>query len=141
MFHRLVGWTVFAVSHGIVCKDENRGKFHQRGKPDSGPRVIAEDEEGRAEGAEFGKRKSVHDGGHRVLADTEMQVLSTRALCLEVARALVGQSSFVRRSKVGRTAKKPGDILCEHVQNFTRSVSPRNAFRVGWKKGEVAVPT
>ena len=38
------------------------------------------------------------------------------------------------------TPKKPGNILCEHVQDFARGVSPGNALRVRGKDGKVAVP-
>src|SRR5206468_9150453 len=63
-----------------------------------------------------------------------------RAAGLEVACALVGQSGFVRRPKIRRTAEEPGDVLREHIQRLGRSVAPRNAFRIGGEDRQVAVP-
>src|SRR5262245_35286175 len=116
MLDRLMSRAVFAVAHGVVGKNEERRQLHQSGEPDRRPRVVAEDEESRAESAELGKREAVNGCSHGVLADTEMQILPTRASGIEVARALVGQSGLVRRPEIRRAAEKPRDVLCEHVQ-------------------------
>src|ERR1700752_4676960 len=99
--------TVFSVAHSVVRKDKNSGQLHQRREPDRGARVIAEDEEGRAEGPKFGQREAVHNGGHRVLANTQMQVLTAGTLSLEISRPSKGQRGLVRWSKICRTAEEP----------------------------------
>src|SRR5262249_44369945 len=109
---------VFAVAHGVVGKNEERRQLYQSGEPDRRPRVVAEDEESRAESTELGKREPVNGCSHGVLADTEMQILSTRTAGLEVARALVGQSGLVRRPEIPRAAEEPGYVLRQHVQHF-----------------------
>jgi hypothetical protein len=43
-----MGRSVFAVAHRVVREDEDGRQFHKRGEPDGGPRVVAEDEEGRS---------------------------------------------------------------------------------------------
>ena len=53
-----MGRSVFAVAHGIVGEHENRRQLHQGGEPDRRSRVIAEDEEGRAESAKLGQRRA-----------------------------------------------------------------------------------
>src|SRR5262247_4554883 len=111
MLDRLMGRAVFAVPHGVVGKNEDGRQLHQSGKPDCWPRVVAEDEESRAKRAELGKREPVNGCSHRVLADTEMQILAARAAGLEIARALVGQSGLVRRPEVTRAAEEPRDVL------------------------------
>src|SRR5436309_15248162 len=92
--------TVFSVPHGIVRKHENSGQFHERCEPDRRSRVVAEDEECCAESPEFGQRESVDNRGHRVLADTEMQVPSTGAVRLEISCARERQAALVRRSEI-----------------------------------------
>ena len=99
LLDRLVGRAVFAVAHGVVGEDENRGQLHQGREPNGGPRVVAEDEEGRAEGPELRERESVDDRRHRVLADAEMQVLSAGTVGLEISRTLERQRGLVRRCR------------------------------------------
>src|SRR5215475_7010804 len=100
MLHGLMGWAVFAITHRVVCEDKEGRKLHQRREPDRWPRIIAEDEEGRAESAELRQREPVHNGGHRMLADTEMQVFPGRVIDFEVSSARVRQRRLVRRSKI-----------------------------------------
>ena len=87
MLDRLVRWTVFAVAHGVMGEYEDGGQFHQRRESNGGPRIVAEDEESGAEGAQLGQCKPIDGGGHGVLADAEMQVLAAAIAGLEVARA------------------------------------------------------
>ena len=102
MLDRLVGGTVFSVTHGVVRKHENSGQLHQRRETDRRSRVVAEDEERCAKGPEFGQRETVHYRGHRVLANTEMQVLPTRAFSLEISRTCESQGGLVRWPEVRR---------------------------------------
>src|SRR5262249_43156840 len=100
MLYRLMGRAVFAVAHRVVCEDKDSWELHHSREPDRWPRVVAEDEEGRAERAELRQGEPVDNGGHRVLADAEMQVFPRRVIGLEVFSALVRQRRLVRRSKV-----------------------------------------
>src|SRR5215510_4693600 len=100
MLHWLMGRAVFAIAHRVVSEDKDGREFHQRREPDRWPRIIAEDEEGRAESAELRQREPVHNGGHGMLADAEMQVFPCRALGLEVSRTLVCQRRLVRGSQI-----------------------------------------
>src|SRR5215831_7242604 len=126
MLYWLMGRTVFAIAHRVVCEDKEGRELHQRREPDRWPRVIAEDEEGRAERAELRQGEPVHNGGHGMLADAEMQVFSCRAMGLEISRALVRQRRLIRRPKIRRTPEEPGDVLRQHVQRLARSVPSRD---------------
>jgi hypothetical protein len=44
---RLMCRTVLAAAHRVVGEDEHRRQLHQRGEPDRGARIVAEDEERR----------------------------------------------------------------------------------------------
>ena len=57
MLDGLVRRAVFSVAHGVMREDEDGGQLHQGRQPDGGPRVIAEDEERRAEGPELRQRR------------------------------------------------------------------------------------
>src|SRR5215470_14154823 len=100
MLDGLMGWAVFAITHRVVREDKDGRELHHSREPDRWPRIIAEDEEGRAESAELRQRESVHNGGHRMLTDAEMQVFPCWVIGLEVARALVCQRRLVRGSKI-----------------------------------------
>ena len=114
MLDRLMGRAVFSVSHRIVRKHENRGQFHERGEPDCRSRVVAEDEERCAEGPNFGQRESVDNRGHRMLANTEMQVLA-RAVRLEISCAGERQRRLVRWPEIRGSTEKPWNVLCEEI--------------------------
>ncbi len=141
MLHRLVGRAVLTVTHGVVREDEESGQLHQGREAHGRARVVTEDEERRAEGTDLGQREPVHDRGHRVLADAEMQVLPAWVVGLEASRARVRQGGLVRRPQIRRAPEKPGDVLREHVEHGSRGLSPGEALRVGRKDGEVTVPS
>src|SRR5262247_1846450 len=100
MLYWLMGRTVFAITQRVVREDKEGRELHQRREPHRWPRIIAEDEEGRAESAELRQGEPVHNGGHRMLTDAEMQVFPCRALGREVSRTRVGQRRLVRRSQI-----------------------------------------
>ena len=77
MLYRLVSWTILTIPHSVVRKDKNRWQLHQSRQPDRRARVITENKEACAEGPEFRQRKSIHNSGHSMLANTEMQVPPT----------------------------------------------------------------
>ena len=133
-------WPILAVAHGVVREDEDRGELHHRRQPDGGARVVAEDEERRPERPELRQREPVHGGGHRVLADAEVQVLSGGTPGLEVPGPLVGQGGPVRRCEIRRPAEEPGNVLSEHVEHLARRVPPGHALRIGREDGKVLVP-
>src|SRR5262252_4852942 len=110
MLDGLMGRAVFAIAHGVVCEDKEGRELHQSREPDRWPRVVAEDEEGRAESAELRQGEPIHNGSHRMLADAEMQVFPCRVIGLEVSRTLVRQRRLVRRSQIRRTPEEPGDV-------------------------------
>src|SRR5262249_51248327 len=118
MLDRLMGRTVFAVAHRVVCENKYGREFHQSREPDRWPRIVAENEERRPESSELGEREPVHRCGHRMLADAEMQIFPCPVISLEVSRALEGQSGLVRRAKIGRASKHPRNMLSENVQHF-----------------------
>src|SRR5262249_25488146 len=95
MLYGLMGRAVFAITHRVVSEDKDSRELHHSRKPDRWPCIIAEDEEGRPESAELRQRESVDNGGHRMLADAEMQVFPCRVIGLEVSRALVRQRRLV----------------------------------------------
>ncbi len=140
MLDRLVGRTVFSVAHGIVRKYKQSGQLHERRKPDRRSRVVAEDEEGRAKRAQFGQREAVHNGRHRVLADTEMQVLTVGAVRLEVSGSGERQSGLVRWPEIRRAAEEPRDVLGKHIQYLSRRVPPSDSLCIGRKNREIMVP-
>src|SRR5262245_4653677 len=111
-----MGRTVFSVTHGVVCKHKQRGQFHERRKPDRRSGIVAEDEEGGAKRPQLGQRESIHNRRHRVLADTEMQVLPVVTFSLEISCASERQSRLVRWTEIRRSSEKPRYVLCEHVQ-------------------------
>src|SRR5437899_1881592 len=95
MFDRLVSRAVFSVAHGIVREYVENRQFHQRRKPNRWPGVIAEDEEGGAEGTYLRKRQSIDNRAHRMLADTKVEILTGRRARLEIASASIGQSGLI----------------------------------------------
>src|SRR5260370_149981 len=108
MLDRLVGRSVFSVAHGIVREDVDSGQLHQRRQPHGRARVIAEDEEARAVSPELGQGEPVHNGSHRMLADTEMEVPATPAISLEISGA--GENCFVRWPEIRRATEQPWDV-------------------------------
>src|SRR5215469_5288057 len=104
MFYRLVSRAVLSVAHGVVSEDEEGGQLHQRREPNRRPCVIAKDKESRAKGSELRKREPVDNRPHSMLADAEMQVLSSGVICLEISCPFVLEDGLVRRSKIRRAA-------------------------------------
>ena len=51
MLDRLMRGSILAVAHGVVGEDEDGRQLHEGGEANGRPRVVAEYEEGRAEGA------------------------------------------------------------------------------------------
>jgi hypothetical protein len=123
-----------------VREDENGGQLHQRREPDGGARVVAEDEERRAERPQLGQRQPVDDRRHGVLANAEMQVLPA-GLPAWKSPAPGKSTGLVRRPEVGRAAQEPGDVLRQHVQHLARGVAPGDALGIGGKDGQVAIPS
>src|SRR5262249_53987087 len=100
----LVRRTVFSVAHSVVSENEKCGQLHQGRESNSGPCVIAEDEERSAEGPELREREPVHNRSHSVLPDAVMQVFSFGTVGLEISGAFVLQGGLVRRSQIPRAA-------------------------------------
>ena len=132
---------VLAIAHGVVGEYPDRRQFHQRREPNGRARIIAEDEERGAEGAQLRYRHPVDRRGHRVLANAEVQIPAAARARLEVAGALEGQDRLVRGTEIRRAAEQPGDVLRQHVEHFPRGVAPRDAFGIGRKDGQTAIPS
>ena len=135
MLHRLMSRPIFAVAHGFMRENENGGQFHECRKPNRWARIITENEEGGAIGTELGKRHSIDDRGHGILANPEMEVLSSIAFGLEFTGALEGQGGSVRRPEICRAAEEPGDVLGEHIQTFPEASRPDTPFASAGKTG------
>ena len=140
LFHRLMRWAVLAIAHGVVGENENGWQLHQGREPDGRLGVIAEDEECRSERPQLRQRKSVHRRRHGVFADAIMQILSAVIAGLEISGTFVFQRGPVRGAEVRRAADQPGNILRQHIQHLAGSIAPGDAFRVGGKDGQIAVP-
>src|SRR5689334_11785278 len=115
MFDGLVRRSIFADSNGVVSKDVNHRQFHNGTQANRRTRVIAEDEELRAERTQLRSREAVEYRVHRVLADAEMQVASTIVLGAEVAGAVECKTRLRRGREVGRSADEPRHILRDRV--------------------------
>src|SRR5262249_20087993 len=53
----------------------------------------------------------------------------------------ISEEGLVRRTEVGGSTKEPRNVLRKHVQRFSRSIATSNTLCVGWKHGEIAVPS
>src|SRR6476661_8947884 len=102
--------TVFAEADGIVGPDIDCGNFHQGRQPDRGPHVVAEIEEGAAEGPDLRNRHAIQRGCHGVLAHPKVQVASAVAARLEVSGSFELEPRPVGTRQVGRTAYQPGYV-------------------------------
>ena len=79
LLDRLMRRSILAVAHGVMGEDEDGRQLHEGGEPNGRPGIVAEDEEGRAEGPQLGQRQAVHDRRHGVLADAEMEIAAAGA--------------------------------------------------------------
>src|SRR5208337_2178979 len=130
MLHRLMGWPVLAVTHGVVREDEDGRQLHQGREADGRPGIVAKDEKGGAKGSELGQRETVNNRSHRVFADPEMEVLPSRPTDLEISG--IRQGGLVGWSEISRSPEEPRDVLRQHVQHLARSFTPGNALGVSW---------
>ena len=126
LLDRLVRRAVLAERDGVVRPDEDRRHLHERREAHRRAHVVAEDEERAAERAGLAvQHDAVHDRGHRVLADAEVQHAA-----VGVARELVGRPlggderrgavdrREVRLGEVGRTAPELGEHAGEGVDDL-----------------------
>ena len=130
LLDRLMRRTVLAVAHRVMGEDEDRRQLHQRGQPDGRPRIVAEDEERRAERPQLRQRKPVDDRRHGVLANAEMQIPAAGVVGLEIAGAGEFERGPVRGPEIGRAAQEPGDVLRKHVEHLARR---RRGRRCPWR--------
>src|SRR5271166_2650825 len=65
-----------------------------------------------------------------------MQVLSTRAIGLEISSALVLQGSFVRWAQIRRAAEEPGNVLRKYVEHLARGIPAGNPLLIRRKYRE-----
>src|SRR5437667_12597382 len=72
LLDRLVGWSILSYSNGVVCENEDRRTLHQGRQPDTGPHVVTEVKECRAECANPRHSHAIHTRAHHVLAYPEV---------------------------------------------------------------------
>src|SRR5580700_1375079 len=128
MLDGLVGRAILADSDGIVGEYIDGRYLHQRGQPDGRTRVVAKDQEAGAERPNLRERKPVQNRGHRVLADSKMQVAATIAASQKVSCSLKSEPGFRRGCQIGSSANQPRHILCDRILYLGRSVSSRHSF-------------
>src|SRR5262245_4064182 len=75
-----------------------------------------------------------------MLADTEVQVLTSRVIRLEMAGAFVSKQGPVRWTEIGRSAQEPRDALPQNVEHFARGFASSDALWVRRKYGQIAIP-
>ena len=127
------GWCVGPSSPSPMAswrEDEDRGQFHERRQADGGPRIVAEDEEGRAECPELRQRQAVDDRHHGVLADAEMQVPAAGRLRLEVSGAFEFQHGLVGGPRSAEPPRSHGNVLRQHVEHLARGVAPGESLGI-----------
>ncbi len=69
-----------------------------------------------------------------------MEILPAWVAGLEISRAFESQGGLIRGSEIRGATQKPGDVLRENVQHFSRRFPPRDALCVSRKRGEILVP-
>ena len=141
LLDRLVGRSVFADADGIVGEDPDRGNFHEGREADRHLHVVAEDQEGRAVGADFRQHHAVDDRAHRVLANAKVEVARVVMARFKIARAVEGEPRLRRGIQIGRAAHEPGIVLGDGVENFAGRIAGRESLGIGRKRGQFLVPS
>ena len=93
---------IFAEAYRVVGKDVEYGQFHQCGKPDRWPHIVAEREERRTERAQFREHEPIDDGAHGVFAHAKMHDASAGRVGLKRLRAR--ERGLGRRRQIARAA-------------------------------------
>src|SRR5579859_283475 len=109
---------VFTYSNGVMGEDVDHGNFHERRQAHGWPRIVAEDEEARAEWANLAQRETIQDGAHGVLANAEVKISAAVLAVLKIAGAFEGKTSLGGGSEIGGAADEPRDTFCNGVQHF-----------------------
>src|ERR1044071_10446994 len=99
---------IFTHADGVMREYINDGNLHDRRQTHGWTRIIAEDEEARAERTDFANGQAVQDGTHGVLADAEMEIAPTIIVGFKVTRAIEGETGFGGRRQVCRASNQPG---------------------------------
>ena len=130
MLDRLMRRSVLAEADRVVRHDVDRRDAGQRRDADRRPRIIGEDQEGRAGRAEAAmERKPVHGRRHAVLADAVMDVAPAI-----LARRDDGQVlglGVVRRRQVGRAEHELGHRLGHDLERDLARLAGRDRLRLG----------
>ena len=137
---RLVGWSVFSDTNGVVGEDVDHGNFHQRTQPEGRPYVVAEDEKSRAVGSDFDQAETVQDRPHRMFAYAEVQVSAGIVRGLEIAASVEGESGLGGGSQVGGATDQPGHVLPDGIQHLAGRFSGGKALGIGREAGKILVP-
>ncbi len=114
----------------------DRRDVHQGGQAHRGAHVVAEDEEGAAEGARLAVQDdAVDDRAHRVLADAEVQDAAVRVARPLVRGPLGGDEALarldrrqVRLGEVSGSAPELGELVGERVDDLTARGAGRHGL-------------
>src|SRR5205085_149900 len=118
LFDGLVRRAIFAESDRIVGVNVDDVSIHDARQPYRWPHVIREDQERRAVWNDAtGKRHTVHDRAHPVLADAEMKVPTAVALGGEARLAL--DDGVGRAGEIRRTTDQLRNLLGDGIEHDT----------------------
>ena len=94
MLNRLVCWTIFANTNGVVGKNINHWNFHHGSETNRRPAIITKDQKSRTVGPNLRQSHATHDRAHGMFSNAKMQVSSALSLSFKVPRAVYFVESF-----------------------------------------------
>ena len=117
MLDRLVGRAVLTEPDRVVREHVSDRQTHEGRQSDGGPHVVRENQERPAERADSAvEREAVHDAGHPVLADTEVNHAAIRVVRRQISAAV--DVRLVRRPEVGRSTDQIGDTCGDALKHL-----------------------
>ena len=137
------GWCVGPSSPSPMAswvKTKIGGQLHERREPDGGARVVAEDEEGRAEGRSFESERPFTIAPMACSRMPKWRFLPPGVAAWKSPAPAKVERGLGRWAEVRGAAEEPGDVLREHVQHLARGVAAGDPLRVGGEDREVPVP-
>ncbi len=119
VFDGLVSRPVFSEAYGVVGEDGGGADLHQRLEPQGRAHIVAEGEEGGAEGYEqSGQAEAAGDRTHRVLADAERDVASGEVTFFH--EAPVFDVGLAGDGEVGGPTDQGGHLFGQGVDGLVR---------------------
>ena len=140
-FDRLVGGAVFADTDGVVGEHVDHAQLAQGRQAHRTTHVVGEDQEGAAVGDQAAVviSDAVEDGGHGVLAHTEVQVALLRAAGL-IGAGFTLDVRVVGVGEVGGAADQFGQVGAQRTQADLGVLAGGQATVFGGVGGQVLVP-